>query len=657
MKSITTTMIDNRKKKYYEGEVNKLRAQGADRIHYKILKNITDTEQPPPWRVESLAKRGNLEELAENLASYFSSISQEYPALDRGQIPRTYDKPVNEITPAQVAERIRTIKKPSSNVQINPLPRFLTSLANPLAAILTPIINSVRSGGSWPDIWKEEEGTVIPKCSLPEGFGQLRNISCTSIFSKICESFLLDWLLEEIPFNPTQFGARKGAGTDHLLTEMITDQLECLDDNRAATTFISIDFAKAFNRMDHQHCLKSMATQGASDQTLSMAASFLAGRRMRIKLSGGTYSKLKRMPGGAPQGTKSGNLLFCTSVADIHLPTRTEQPEGATHTAIDPPYDPPMEEAPSSPLGGSRYDLRLVGKRDIFEDDSHIEWPPPEYEHEPPPRWKREEMIVKKFIDDVNAREKCDITAGRSLFTTKKEQRFIHAAECQAYLNTIIERSRLAGMVVNPEKTQLLCTTTAINYEIRSYITIDGKEIISRDTLKMVGYTFGRRPGASEHLKIIRKKYGARTGILRHLKKMSFCTKIMTEVYCSLIRPVLEYSANAFHTTLTQEQEEALERLQRMALKTIHGWTTPYRECLELSQIDKLSARRERLFRVFTKKSFKSDRFKMAWFTYKTPSIYGLRKQDKVVQNFANCDRLQCAPIYKMRQLINAEDL
>lgn len=38
MKDITQTMIANRKKKYYDGEVDKLRSQGADRIHYKILK-------------------------------------------------------------------------------------------------------------------------------------------------------------------------------------------------------------------------------------------------------------------------------------------------------------------------------------------------------------------------------------------------------------------------------------------------------------------------------------------------------------------------------------------------------------------------------------------------------------------------------------------
>ena len=152
-----------------------------------------------------------------------------------------------------MARRIKEIKKPKSSVSIDPLSVFLTSHATKLAEGITLIINSIRSGGPWPRTWKEEEGTIIPKCGRPDSLDQTRNISCTSVFSKVCEGFLLDLLLEETLLNATQFGGRKGAGTDHMLAEMVTDQLECLDDNRVATTLISIDMSKAFNRMDHQH--------------------------------------------------------------------------------------------------------------------------------------------------------------------------------------------------------------------------------------------------------------------------------------------------------------------------------------------------------------------------------------------------------------------
>lgn len=58
-------------------------------------------------------------------------------------------------------------------------------------------------------------------------------------------------------------------------------------------------------------------------------------------------------------------------------------------------------------------------------------------DHQPPPRWKNCHLIVKKFIDDVNAPEKCDITGARSVFSTKNKQCFVHACECEHFLNAI----------------------------------------------------------------------------------------------------------------------------------------------------------------------------------------------------------------------------
>ena len=310
------------------------------------------------------------------------------------------------------------------------------------------------------------------------------------------------------------------------------------------------------------------------------------------------------------------------------------------------------EEAPSSPIGGASLDLRLCGKRQILED-SDEEWPFVPPEHDSPARWVDAPLVTSKFIDDINALEKCDITGGRSLLSTKKERRFLHAKKCQEFLETVMENSKAIGMVVNPKKTQLVCTTTAINYEVRSFVIVDGIELTSGDTLKSVGYTFGRRPGPGEHLKRARQKYGARAGTLRHLKKIKFEEKTLVRVYCSLIRPVLEYCSNAFHTSLTQEQSDAMERLQRQSLKVIYGYDTPYSECLERSGIERMSERRDRLFRNFAAKSYESSRFGPKWFTSKAPSSYQLRHQPRVVQEFANCDRLANAPIFRMRKIIN----
>ena len=91
-----------------------------------------------------------------------------------------------------------------------------------------------------------------------------------------------------------------------------------LEDDRAAATLMSVDFSKAFNRMEHQECLKALARKGCSYQTLLMIYHFLSGRKMCIK-NGYKMSKPRNITGGSPQGTKLGNVLFCITVEDIEM--------------------------------------------------------------------------------------------------------------------------------------------------------------------------------------------------------------------------------------------------------------------------------------------------------------------------------------------------
>ena len=90
-----------------------------------------------------------------------------------------------------------------------------------------------------------------------------------------------------------------------------------LEENKCAVTLMSVDFSKAFNRMQHQACLNSLARRGASNQSIRMVYSFLKGRTMLVK-NGFKYSEERKVTGGSPQGTKLGNLLFCLTVEGIH---------------------------------------------------------------------------------------------------------------------------------------------------------------------------------------------------------------------------------------------------------------------------------------------------------------------------------------------------
>ena len=114
-----------------------------------------------------------------------------------------------------------------------------------------------------------------------------------------------------------QFGGIKKTGVNHFLIKMWNEILLGLENARSAVNIMSVDFSKAFNCLQHQACLQALARRGASNQTIRMIFNFLKDRRMVVK-NGFNTSNTRKVTGGAPQGTKLGNVLFCLTVEGIH---------------------------------------------------------------------------------------------------------------------------------------------------------------------------------------------------------------------------------------------------------------------------------------------------------------------------------------------------
>ena len=187
---------------------------------------------------------------------------------------------------------------------------------------------------------------------------------------------MMDDLMAKVTLEGNQYGGLRGSGTDHLLAEMVTTTMSNLDDNHAFDSVFSLDFCKALNKMDHTTCLRALADKIASNQSINFIHSFLNKCCMKVKL-GESLSSEKRVPGGAPQGTKSGNFLYCITVDGIerrdfidlvgrypnYAPLATPAPDAAEEEVADLPTSPPpydwtsrygVPELPQSTLGYDR---------------------------------------------------------------------------------------------------------------------------------------------------------------------------------------------------------------------------------------------------------------------------------------------------------------
>ena len=74
------------------------------------------------------------------------------------------------------------------------------------------MFNSALLSGIWPDSWKHEQITPVPKVYPPRTADDLRRISGTKNLSKLLEALLSDSIIQDMAsyIDPAQFGNERG---------------------------------------------------------------------------------------------------------------------------------------------------------------------------------------------------------------------------------------------------------------------------------------------------------------------------------------------------------------------------------------------------------------------------------------------------------------
>ena len=122
----------------------------------------------------------------------------------------------------------------------------------------------------------------------------------------------------------------------------------------------------------------------------------------------------------------------------------------------------------------------------------------------------------------------------------------------------------------------------------------------------------------------------------------------MLLIYNCHVRSIVEYAAPAWHNAITVRQSQRLERIQRVALKTIFGHRKSYRTILEDNKLQTLRERRQTLSLNFAKKALKHKKFKQ-WFK----ALQAGGSKVKFAEPRARYKRLAKAPIPFLTNLLN----
>lgn len=377
--------------------------------------------------------------------------------------------------------------------------------------------------------------------------------------------------------------------------------------------------------------------------------------------SGQKLSTERKILGGSPQGTKLGNYLFCASIDDImHDEGNRKNGESdksssihsSPESAIPHEYVPAATSTPSKQINDDSFTPNPFGlrKKKFTINDTIY------YESEKNMDAETNTWAIG-YVDDLNVCETLKDEDSVSTFSTRKTEKVIHAHGCESAYMTIEKNGEEVGLKINPDKTNLICFSDAIHSKYSCYININGKKVRSSSTMKMLGFMFSDKPNVSAHVEFTISKFMRAMWSINHLIKANLNTVTLVKTYCSMLRPILEFSSNVFHTMLTEDMSEKIERCQRRIMKLIYGLETDYKSALEKSGIKPLKTRRQELFEKFTRKMSRSDRFAERWLPqaqtdYDQPLT---RHRKKYIEFLARTNRLYQSPIFAMRRILNRD--
>ena len=389
---------------------------------------------------------------------------------------------------------------------------------------------------------------MIPNKSNPESIGDLRNISCTLLASKIFESYVLDWLKAEVSLRPNRHGEIRGVGTDLVMVQAWQEILQNLDDYRAATVVTSIDYSKAFNRISFQHCLVALVRNRASMGVIRIVASFLSNRSMTVKV-GQVSSAPRAITGGCPQGSILGVFLFNGTIDDLEAgcddlrddctgsPQRQPVSESSDSSEDGDSMEMPAFAA-SNPLRTAQRQLastespiiglhERIGRRNVLRSKRQKVGRlnitgecrvlvPGKPNHKTEAKWIARAAKLLRFVDHGFTLSKINFENSFGFEVNSVKHRVKHAVQAQRLL---VRQAEEIGMVVNSNKTTLVCFSDSLSYKSDAYIEdTDLNRNRGQPSMKMLGLRLSNRPDMQAHVDWIKKSVRSRYWILRNKK-------------------------------------------------------------------------------------------------------------------------------------------
>ena len=294
---------------------------------YSYAKQFTKKKQNISMLFDELGQiKSSPKELADLLQKQFTSVFSDPSKSDLNAAsfePPTIREPFTdeklEFTIDDIIEAIEEMRQNSApgpdEISALLLQKCKTSLAIPIHLIWLHSMDECNV----PNFYKLSHIFPLHKKdskSLPANY---RPVSLTSHVVKVFERVIRKKIVHHLEANDIicsmQHGFRSGRSCLTQLLHHLDDALNSLTDNHDFDS-IYLDYAKAFDKVDHKILLKKLEVCGINSKLINWIRSFLTNRMQGVVING-QISVLALIISGVPQGTVLGPILFLIFINDI----------------------------------------------------------------------------------------------------------------------------------------------------------------------------------------------------------------------------------------------------------------------------------------------------------------------------------------------------